>query len=64
MVGNFASERVHVVERWTIVDANPLRYQATIDDPTVYSRPWTIESRIVRQRPRASPTEMSTGSVS
>jgi hypothetical protein len=51
MVGNFASANVHVVERWTIVDANTLLYRATIDDPTVYSRPWTMESRIERQPP-------------
>ena len=55
MVGNFASDHVHVVERWTIVDANTLRYQATIEDATVYARPWTIESRIVRQRPSREP---------
>ena len=52
MVGNFASDQVRVTERWTIVDANTLRYRATIEDPTVYARPWTIESRVVRRSPR------------
>ena len=48
MVGNFASDQVHVEERWTIVDADTLHYKATVTDPTVYERPWTLESRIVR----------------
>lgn len=48
MVGNFASDQVHVEERWTIVDADTLHYKAVITDPTVYARPWTMESRIVR----------------
>lgn len=51
MVGNFASDQVHVVERWTVVDANTMHYAATVTDPTVYSRPWTLESRIVRATP-------------
>lgn len=51
MVGNFASDQVHVEERWTIVDANTMHYKATLTDPTVYSQPWTLESRIVRQAP-------------
>jgi hypothetical protein len=50
MVGNFASDAVHVVERWTFVDAKTFTYRATIDDPTVYTRPWTIESQFVRAR--------------
>jgi hypothetical protein len=48
MVGNFSSDRVHVVERFEFVDANTFRYHATIEDPNVYSRPWTIASTFVR----------------
>jgi len=50
MVGNFSSDNVHVVERWEFLDANTLNYRATIDDPTVYTRPWTIASTFVRGR--------------
>jgi hypothetical protein len=48
MVGNFASDAVHVVERFEFVDANSFNYRATIEDPAVYTRPWTIASRFVR----------------
>ena len=41
-VGNFYSENVHVVERWTMFDKNVVHYQATITDPKVYTRPWTM----------------------
>jgi len=36
------SEACHLVERFTRVDANTIHYQATIDDPNVYTRPWTV----------------------
>src|SRR5262245_19388296 len=38
-----ASEDLHVVERFTRVDANTLRYQFTIEDPSTWTRPWTAE---------------------
>jgi hypothetical protein len=47
-VGNFFSDAVHVVERWTFFDANAIHYEATIDDPKVYTRPWTIVSGMRR----------------
>jgi hypothetical protein len=40
--GDFYSDRAHVVERLTFVDADNMTYEATIDDPTVYTRPWTL----------------------
>ncbi|HEV3332068.1 MAG TPA: hypothetical protein VG096_13855 [Bryobacteraceae bacterium] len=42
MVGNFTTENIHVVERITPVDANNINYEATIDDASIYTRPWTI----------------------
>jgi len=42
MSGNFTTDSLHVVERLTPVDANTVRYEATIEDPTIYARPWTI----------------------
>jgi hypothetical protein len=35
------SEACHLVERFTRVDANTIQYSVTIDDPNVYTRPWT-----------------------
>ena len=42
VVGNFHSDDMRITERVTYVDENTLEYQATIDDPTVYTSPWTI----------------------
>ena len=39
---NFYSDAVHIVERFTLMDRNTLHYQVTIDDPNVYTRPWTM----------------------
>ena len=38
-----SSQDLHVVERFTRVDASTLRYQFTIEDPTTWDRPWTAE---------------------
>ena len=40
---NFHSDAIHVVERITPVDSNNLAYEATIEDPKVYTRPWKIK---------------------
>jgi hypothetical protein len=50
-IGNFHSGGVRMVERWTLVDANTLDYQVTIEDPAVYTRPWTMNVPIVRREP-------------
>jgi hypothetical protein len=46
--GNYASGSARVVERYTPIGPNHLRYEATITDPTVYSRPWTIRMPLYR----------------
>jgi hypothetical protein len=38
-----SSERLHVVERFTKVDANTLRYRVTVEDPDTWATPWTAE---------------------
>ena len=46
--GNFFSDALHVVERYTMIDANAIHYQARIEDPQVYTRPWTMVSALLR----------------
>ena len=41
-VGNFYSGNTHMVERWRLADANTIDYEITIEDPTIYTRPWTM----------------------
>jgi hypothetical protein len=48
--GNFHSPALHVVERWTYLDSNTIEYSATLDDPNVYSRPWTLSVLLHRHR--------------
>ena len=47
--GNFASDALHVVERWTPISPWHMRYEATIEDPNVFTRPWTISFVLYRQ---------------
>jgi hypothetical protein len=42
-LNGLSDENLRVVERFTRTDANTLTYQATIEDPTVFVKPWTIE---------------------
>jgi hypothetical protein len=48
--GNYHSEALHVVERWKYLDANTIEYRATLEDPQVFSRPWTIGVLLHRHR--------------
>jgi hypothetical protein len=50
MSGNFHSEALVVVERYTMVDADAIQYEATIEDPKVFTRPWTISMRFYRHK--------------
>ena len=40
--GDFHSDQLHVTERFTPIDATHLNYEATIEDPQVFTRPWKI----------------------
>jgi hypothetical protein len=42
-------ENLHLVERWTRVSPTTLEYAATIEDPTVWTRPWTVKQEFTRQ---------------
>ncbi len=57
MVGNFTTENIHVTERITPVDSNTIKYEATVEDPTIYTRPWKIAGEWGR-RPDANYEQM------
>jgi len=42
-------ENLHLVERWTRTGPNSLEYVATIEDPTVWTRPWTVKQEFTKQ---------------
>jgi hypothetical protein len=50
MAGNFHSDEIHVMERFTPVDSNNINYEATITDPKVYTQPWKIALGFRRNR--------------
>jgi len=42
-------ENLHLVERWTRTNPTMLEYVATIEDPTVWMRPWTVKQEFTKQ---------------
>ena len=48
--GNFHSNELHLVERWTLVDAETIDYEVTSDDPKVFTQPWTMKYEYVRSK--------------
>src|SRR5713101_6964753 len=47
-------ENLHLVERWTRTGPKTLEYAATIEDPTVWTRPWTVKQDFVKQSDEAN----------
>ena len=47
--GNFASEGLKVTERYTHTGPNHLQYEATIEDPKVFTRPWKMSMPLYRR---------------
>jgi hypothetical protein len=47
--GDYQSDGLHVVERYTLAGPDTLRYEATIEDPNLYTRPWKISMPIYRR---------------
>ncbi len=48
MMGIPQSTALHVVERFTPVDADTINYEVTIEDPPYYTRPWTVSIPLIR----------------
>jgi hypothetical protein len=42
-------ENLHLVERWTRTGPTTLEYTVTIEDPTVWTRPWTVKQEFTKQ---------------
>ncbi len=47
--GNFHSDALHVTERYTPMGRDAIRYEATIQDPQVFTRPWKISMPLYRR---------------
>jgi hypothetical protein len=48
MSGNFHSGQLHVLEKFTRTGENTMQYEATMTDPEVFTRPWTIRMTLYR----------------
>ena len=46
--GNFHTNQLKVTERFTLADPGHIQYEATLEDPKTFSRPWTIEMPLYR----------------
>jgi hypothetical protein len=47
--GNFHSDALHLVERFTLMTPDVIRYEVTVEDPKVFTRPWRISMPIYRR---------------
>jgi hypothetical protein len=47
--GNFHSDALHVTERYTATGPDHLLYEATIDDPKTFTRPWKMSMPLYRR---------------
>ena len=47
--GNYGTNTMRVVERYTLMGPNHMQYEAVIEDPNVFSRPWTIRMPLYRR---------------
>ena len=48
--GNFHSDALHVVERYKFLDADHISYEATVEDPKVFTRPWQLSVVLYRHK--------------
>lgn len=46
--GNFHSNQLKVTEKFKLIDSTHIQYEATLEDPQTYTKPWTIEMPLYR----------------
>lgn len=46
-----STSNLHLVERLTVIDPKTIRYEFTVNDPSTWTRPWTVESVLPRIEP-------------
>lgn len=49
MGGDFVDENEHAVERFTLIDPDTILYEITLEDPSIFAKPWTAKLNILRQ---------------
>lgn len=49
--GFITSDALHEVERWRLLDADTLEYEATVEDPKVLTGPWTTPKSLLKRAP-------------
>ena len=47
--GNFHTDALRLIERFTLIDEHAIHYEVTIEDPNVFTRPWTISMPLYRR---------------
>src|SRR5438132_4531958 len=52
MAGDFHSDALHVLERYRMTSPDTIQYEATIEDPKVFTKPWTITIPLRRRTDR------------
>jgi hypothetical protein len=50
MAGNFHSEAMRLLERYSLLDADTIRYEVTVEDPKVFTKPWRIDMPLHRHK--------------
>jgi hypothetical protein len=49
-----SAENLHLVERWTRINATTIEYVVTMEDSTAWTKPWTIKQELTRQSDKAN----------
>jgi hypothetical protein len=47
-------ENLHLIERWTRTGPNSIEYTVTMDDPTTWTKPWTVKQEYTKQPEQAN----------
>jgi hypothetical protein len=50
--GNFHSDALHVIERYTLIGPDHINYEVTIEDAKVFTRPWKMSMPLYRRKDR------------